>query len=149
MDAVEEEEDVSARVLLKNVLQTETQQSPVTRSMSRDQRLSRIRRSSRLRNTPETPQVALRHKLKQKLHESAASSPLPPSKRARPQDKMLTTPAVLSSPALYDDDITPRGLLRGIIRNEAEASLLLSGQTVGPQGDQQDNQESIHGNRRR
>ncbi|KAG7327132.1 hypothetical protein KOW79_008738 [Hemibagrus wyckioides] len=147
MDSVEEE-DVSARVLLRNVLHTETQRSPVTRSTSRNQYLSRVRRSSRLRDTPEMPHVALRHKLKQKVHESAAKSPLPPSKRARSQGRMLSTPAVLPSPALYDDDVTPRGLLRGIIQTEAEASLLLSSQTAVPQADQQDVEASIHSNRR-
>lgn len=113
-------------------------------SVSCDQRLSGIRRSSRLRNPSETPQVALRHKLKQKLHEvwpvlracvctaerfwltvmltvtlavqTATQSPLPPSKRARTPGRSLKTPAVLLSPALYDDDVTPRGLLRGIIQ---------------------------------
>ncbi|KAM9460930.1 LOW QUALITY PROTEIN: uncharacterized protein cenpt [Clarias gariepinus] len=143
-----EEDDVSARVLLRNVLQTDTQRSPVTRSASRDQQLSRTRRSSRLRNTPETPHVALRNKLKQKLHETAAQSPPPPSKRARSQGRTLKTPAVLPSPALYDDDVTPRGLLRGIIRTEAEASLLLSGQTAVPKGDQQEAETSHHSNRR-
>ncbi|KAF7703431.1 centromere protein T [Silurus meridionalis] len=147
MDSMEEE-DWSARVLLRNVLHTETQRSPVTRSVSRDQRLSHVRRSSRLRNTPETPHVALRQKLKQKLHETAVLPPAPPSKRLRSEGKVLKTPAVHASPALYDDDITPRGLLRGIIRTEAEASLLLSGQTAIPQMDQQDINASIHSNRR-
>ncbi|KAB5558757.1 hypothetical protein PHYPO_G00020930 [Pangasianodon hypophthalmus] len=147
MDSAEEE-DVSARVLLRNVLHTEIQRSPVTRSVSRDLRLSRVRRSSRLRNAPETPHDALRNKLKQKLHETAVQSPLPPSKRARSQGRTLNTPAVLPSPALYDDDVTPRGLLRGIIQTEPEASLLLSGQTAVPQEDQQDVETSIHSNRR-
>ncbi|XP_060720602.1 centromere protein T [Tachysurus vachellii] len=147
MDSVEEDE-VSARVLLRNVLHTETQRSPVTRSKSHDQQLSRARRSSRLRNTPETPHVALRHKLKQKLHETAAQSPLPPSKRARSEGKTLRTPAVLPSPALYDDDVTPRGLLRGIIQTESEASLLLSGQTAVPEAVQHIDEASIHSNRR-
>ncbi|KAF4082774.1 hypothetical protein AMELA_G00131440 [Ameiurus melas] len=143
-----EEEDVSARVLLRNVLHTETQRSPVTRRMSRDQ--SHIRRSSRLRNMPaETPHVALRHKLKQKLRETATRSPLPPSKRARSQSGLPKTPVVRLSPALYDDDdVTPRGLLRGIIQTEAEASLLLSGQTALPHRDQQDVETGNRANRR-
>ncbi|KAI5613878.1 centromere protein T isoform X2 [Silurus asotus] len=147
MDSTEEE-DLSARVLLRNVLHTETQRSPVTRSVSRDQRVSHVRRSSRLRNTPETPHVALRQKLKQKLHETAVLPSAPPSKRVRSEGKVLKTPAMHASPALYDDDITPRGLLRGIIQTEAEASLLLSGQTAIPQMDQQDINASIHSNRR-
>lgn len=143
-----EEEDVSARVLLRNVLHTETQRSPVTRRMSREQ--SHVRRSSRLRNTPaETPHVALRHKLKQKLRETATRSPVPPSKRARSQSGTLKTPVARLTPVLYDDDdVTPRGLLRGIIQTEAEASLLLSSQTALPHRDQQDIETSIHANRR-
>ncbi|MCJ8737288.1 hypothetical protein PDJAM_G00022320 [Pangasius djambal] len=149
MDSVEEE-DVSARVLLRNVLHTETQRSPVTRSVSRDLRLPRVRRSSRLRNAPETPHDALRNKLKQKLHETAVQSPLPPGKRARSRGGTQDTAAAaaLPSPALYDDDVTPRGLLRGIIQTEPETSLLLSGQTAVPQEDQQGVETSIHSNRR-
>ncbi|XP_060796720.1 centromere protein T isoform X2 [Neoarius graeffei] len=146
MDCVEEE-DVSARVLLRNVLHTETQRSPVTRSMSHDQRLSCVRRSSRLRDASETPRIALRHKLKQKLHETATQSPVPPSKRAKSQGRMLKTGAVRPAPALYSDDVTPRGLIRGIIQNEAEVSLVLPGQTALPDGDQQDVEASVHSNR--
>ncbi|XP_036442064.1 uncharacterized protein cenpt isoform X2 [Colossoma macropomum] len=146
MDSVEE--DVSARVLLRNVLHSELARSPVTRSAARNPTVSRVRRSSRVRNTPgnESPQVTLRHKLKQKLHESATQSPLPPSKRPRSQSRTVKTPAVASS-SLYDEDITPRGLLRGIIQTEAEASLLLSGQPAVPEANQQIVETSLHSNR--
>ncbi|XP_017581119.1 centromere protein T isoform X1 [Pygocentrus nattereri] len=146
MDSVEE--DVSARVLLRNVLHSEPARSPVTRSVARNATVSLVRRSSRVRNTPgnESPQVALRKKLKQKLHESATQSPLPPSKRPRSQGRAVKTPAVASS-SLYDEDITPRGLLRGIIQTEAEASLLLSGQPAVPEANQQIVETSLHSNR--
>ncbi|KAL6468500.1 hypothetical protein MHYP_G00220240 [Metynnis hypsauchen] len=146
MDSVEE--DVSARVLLRNVLHSEPARSPVTRSTARNAAVSPLRRSSRVRNAPgnESPQVTLRHKLKQKLHESATQSPLPPSKRPRSQGRTAKTPAVASS-SLYDEDITPRGLLRGIIQTEAEASLLLSGQPAVPEANQQIVETSLHSNR--
>ncbi|XP_073727590.1 uncharacterized protein cenpt isoform X2 [Misgurnus anguillicaudatus] len=120
MDSVDE--DLSARVLLQKVLHTELPRSPVTRSSTR------ARRSVRLINTPglESPGVALRHKLKQKLHQTA-QSPLPPPKRQRSLGGKTNPPAA-ATPSLFDDDITPRGLLRGIIRMDPEASLLTSGQ---------------------
>nr|XP_055036927.1 centromere protein T isoform X1 [Misgurnus anguillicaudatus] len=120
MDSVDE--DLSARVLLQKVLHTELPRSPVTRSSTR------ARRSVRLINTPglESPGVALRHKLKQKLHQNA-QSPLPPPKRQRSLGGKTNPPAA-ATPSLFDDDITPRGLLRGIIRMDPEASLLTSGQ---------------------
>ncbi|KAL7866912.1 hypothetical protein AOLI_G00147260 [Acnodon oligacanthus] len=146
MDSVEE--DVSTRVLLRNVLHSELARSPVTRSMARNPTVSLVRRKTRVRNTPgnESPQVALRHKLKQKLHESATQSPLPPSKRPRSQGRTVKTPAV-ASPSLYDQDITPRDLLRGIIQTEAEASLLLSGQPAVPEANQQIVETSRSSNR--
>ncbi|XP_066503820.1 centromere protein T [Hoplias malabaricus] len=145
MDSMEE--DVSARVLLKNVLQTELARSPVTRSASHN-RTDSVRRSTRLRKTPgnESPQATIRHKLKQKLHEISTQSPLPPSKRPRSQGRAVKTPAVASS-TLYDEDITARGLLRGIIQTEAESSLLLSGQPVVPETNQQLVETSLQCNR--
>ncbi|KAI4872979.1 hypothetical protein NFI96_023667 [Prochilodus magdalenae] len=106
--------------------------------VAQDLSISRLRRSSRVRNTPgiESPQVTLRHKLKQKLHESASQSPLPPSKRRKSRGQTVKIPAV-ASPSLFDEDITPRGLLRGIIQTETEGSLLLSGHPALPEANQQ------------
>ncbi|XP_067232439.1 probable inactive protein kinase DDB_G0270444 [Chanodichthys erythropterus] len=114
------EEDISARVLLRKVLHTELPRSPVTRS---------TRRSVRLKNTPglESPGSALRQRLKKKLHESASLSPLPSPKRRR-STVAKTDPSVAAPSQLYDEDMTTRGLLRGIIQMETEASLLMSGQ---------------------
>ncbi|KAG1958631.1 centromere protein T [Pimephales promelas] len=111
------EEDISARVLLRRVLHTELPRSPVTRSSTS------VRRSMRVKNTPgvESPGSALRHRLKKKLHESASLSPLPSPKRQR----SMVAPG--PSP-LHDEDMTTRGLLRGIMQMETEASLLMSGQ---------------------
>ncbi|XP_072515889.1 uncharacterized protein cenpt isoform X2 [Salminus brasiliensis] len=78
--------------------------------------------------------------------QSTTQTPLPPSKRPRSQSRAVKTPAVASS-SLYDEDITPRGLLRGIIQTEAEASLLLSGQPVAPESNQQLTETSIYSNR--
>ncbi|XP_043090164.1 uncharacterized protein LOC122340968 [Puntigrus tetrazona] len=125
------EDDISARVLLRRVLHTELPRSPVTRSASN------VRRSVRLKNTPglESPGSALRHRLKKKLHESASSSPLPSPKRTRTSVANANPPAPAPAPAsasasssVYDEDMTTRGLLRGIIQMETEASLLMSGQ---------------------
>ncbi|KAK7143156.1 hypothetical protein R3I93_014353 [Phoxinus phoxinus] len=115
------EEDISARVLLRRVLHTELPRSPVTRSSTS------VRRSMRVKNTPvlESPGSALRQRLKKKLHESASLSPLPSPKRRRSTVAKTDPPA--PSP-LYDEDMTTRGLLRGIIQMETEASLLMSGQ---------------------
>ncbi|KAK9955042.1 hypothetical protein ABG768_014950 [Culter alburnus] len=117
------EEDISARVLLRKVLHTELPRSPVTRSSSS------TRRSVRLKNTPglESPGSALRQRLKKKLHESASLSPLPSPKRRR-STVAKTDPPVAAPSQLYDEDMTTRGLLRGIIQMETEASLLMSGQ---------------------
>ncbi|XP_059381890.1 centromere protein T [Carassius carassius] len=117
------EDDISARVLLRRVLHTELPRSPVTRSATN------VRRSMRLKNTPglESPGSALRHRLKKKLHESASLSPLPSPKRQRSTVANTNPPVTAPSP-VYDEDITTRGLLRGIIQMETEASLLMSGQ---------------------
>lgn len=127
MDSVDE--DVSARVLLRRVLHTELPRSPVTRSATQ------VRRSVRLKHTPglESPGVALRHRLKQKLHEST-QSPLPPPKRQRSIGGKAK-PLAVATPPLYDDDITTRGLLRGIIQMDTEASLLMSGQPAAQEAD--------------
>ncbi|XP_058613112.1 myb-like protein X isoform X2 [Onychostoma macrolepis] len=117
------EDDISARVLLRRVLHTELPKSPVTRSATN------VRRSMRLKNTPgpESPGSALRHRLKKKLHESASLSPLPSPKRPRSALANTNPPVTAPSP-VYDEDMTTRGLLRGIIQMETEASLLMSGQ---------------------
>ncbi|XP_076880038.1 uncharacterized protein cenpt [Brachyhypopomus gauderio] len=142
------DEDVSARVLLRNVLQTELPRSPVN-SSSGDQRASVGRRSSGRRKTAglQTPQDTLRHKLKQKLHESTTQSQPPPTKRPRSLGHKAKTPEV-ASPALCDADSTPRRLLRGFIQTGDEASLLLSGQPALPEAHLEPAETtSIHSNR--
>ncbi|KAI1889985.1 hypothetical protein AGOR_G00168550 [Albula goreensis] len=125
------DEDVSARVLLRNVLSTELPSLPVTRSTSRLQHISTgPRRSSRLRKSDAgllSPQVALRQKLRQNLHESISNrSPVQQRKRSLSTlIKKVNTPAVMSFHSLTEDDVTPRGLLRGVLQTEPEQSLLL------------------------
>ncbi|TRY64870.1 hypothetical protein DNTS_024580 [Danionella cerebrum] len=118
------EDDISARILLKKVLHTELPRSPVNRGATQS-----VRRSTRMKNTPglENPGSALRHRLKKKLQESASVSPLPSPKRRRSAKGMEAASTVPPSP-LNDEDITTRGLLRGIIQMETEASLLISAQ---------------------
>ncbi|XP_030620995.1 centromere protein T [Chanos chanos] len=144
------DDDLSARVLLRNVLRSEPPRSPITRSASRRQsQSSRTRQSLRLRQSAglESPKVTLKQKLKQRLHESASHSPLPPSKRRSLSAvaKKMTTPAVVTS-ALYDDDITPRNLLKKIIQTEAEASLLVSDQPRTQEASPGPINSSIHSN---
>ncbi|XP_050948351.1 LOW QUALITY PROTEIN: centromere protein T [Labeo rohita] len=121
------EDDISARVLLRRVLHTELPRSPVTRSSTN------VRRSMRLKNTPglESPGSALRQRLKKKLHESASQSPLPSPKRPR----TTTNPSVKALSPMYDEDMTTRGLLRGIIQMETESSLVMSGQPALQESD--------------
>ncbi|XP_064191451.1 centromere protein T isoform X2 [Anguilla rostrata] len=126
-------EDVSARVLLRNVLYTEQACSPVTRSMSQQPSVSSgPRRSGRLRKSDaglHSPQVALRQKLRQNLHKNIfTGSPLQQRKRSLSMSGMMgkvKTPAVVASHSLSEDEVTPRHLLRGILQTEPELSLLV------------------------
>ncbi|KAG5848480.1 hypothetical protein ANANG_G00098890 [Anguilla anguilla] len=126
-------EDVSARVLLRNVLYTEQACSPVTRSMSQQPSVSSgPRRSGRLRKSDaglHSPQVALRQKLRQNLHKNIfTGSPLQQRKRSLSMSGMMgkvKTPAVAASHSLSEDEVTPRHLLRGILQTEPELSLLV------------------------
>nr|XP_005161062.1 centromere protein T isoform X2 [Danio rerio] len=117
------EEDLSARVLLRKVLHTEQPRSPVTRSANSVRRSARMKHAAGL----ESPGSALRHRLKKKLHESAAASPLPLPKRMR-SSVVKQDPPNMAPSTLDDEDLTTRGLLRGIIHMETETSLLMSGQ---------------------
>ncbi|XP_073681152.1 uncharacterized protein cenpt [Garra rufa] len=132
------EDDISARVLLRRVLHTELPRSPVTRSATN------VRRSVRLRNTPglENPGSALRQRQKKKLYESASQSPLPSPKRPRTSVANTNPPASATSP-LFDEDVTTRGLLRGIIQMETESSLLMSGQPAFQESDPNPAESSV------
>ncbi|XP_071767714.2 uncharacterized protein cenpt [Centroberyx gerrardi] len=128
-------EDLSARILLKNVLHTELPRTPVTRSSSQTQSSSSVRRSNRLSRKDagaQTPQQILRKSLKHKIRESASRISLPQSKRKTisvvSRKTNTLTPATAS--LLCDDGVTPRHLLRNILRTEPETSLLVQEKVV-------------------
>ncbi|KAJ8335624.1 hypothetical protein SKAU_G00389660 [Synaphobranchus kaupii] len=148
-------EDVSARVLLRNVMYTEQPRSPVTRSMSRQQSASsRAKMSTRLRKSDVgllSPQVALRQKLRQNLHKNISNgSPLKTRKSSLSMSTTIgkvKTPAVTSSHSLSEDDITPRGLLRGILRTEPELSLLVPDRPDSEETEPRSTESSLCSNR--
>ncbi|XP_071238084.1 probable serine/threonine-protein kinase kinX isoform X6 [Salvelinus alpinus] len=155
MDSVDE--DVSARVLLQSVIHTESSRSPITRSASQAQFQSpgsRVRRSIRLRRSDVgalTPQEALKQSIKNKLRESTSrfSLPVPPSKRRTISEgvRKINTPAPATASLLYDDDITPRYLLRGILQTEPETSLLVQDRPVKKEPELPYTNSSLHSNR--
>ncbi|XP_048887242.1 centromere protein T [Brienomyrus brachyistius] len=128
------DEDVSARVLLKGVLHTELPKTPITRSLSRSlQQASVVTRSSRTRQSISgmlSPQVALRKKMKDRLRESVTRPPAQQKKAATLYRKGVSSAP--ASPLSLNDDVTPRGLLRGILRTETESSLLVPDPPVRP-----------------
>ncbi|XP_041705982.2 centromere protein T [Coregonus clupeaformis] len=155
MDSVDE--DVSARILLQNVIHTESSRSPITRSASQAQFQSpgsRVRRSIRLRRSDVgalTPQEALKQSIKKKLRESTSRSslPVPPSKRRTISEgvRKINTPAPATASLLYDDDITPRYLLRGILQTEPETSLLVQDWPVRKEPELPSTNSGLHSNR--
>ncbi|KAK6294497.1 hypothetical protein J4Q44_G00353270 [Coregonus suidteri] len=155
MDSVDE--DVSARILLQNVIHTESSRSPITRSASQAQFQSpgsRVRRSIRLRRSDVgalTPQEALKQSIKKKLRESTSRSflPVPPSKRRAISEgvRKINTPAPATASLLYDDDITPRYLLRGILQTEPETSLLVQDWPVRKEPELPSTNSGLHSNR--
>ncbi|XP_071319378.1 centromere protein T [Trachinotus anak] len=114
-------EDLSARVLLKNILSTEPPRTPITRSASKVQSTSGTRRSNRLSKKDagaQTPQDILRRSLKHKIRESITRKSLPATTRrtASAVLRKVYTPAPAS--LLFDDGDTPRHILRNILRTE-------------------------------
>ncbi|XP_018606899.1 centromere protein T isoform X2 [Scleropages formosus] len=128
-----EDEDVSARVLLRQLLHAESPRRPVTRSMVQSQN-SRTRQSTQQLSTAgfQSPRMALRQKLKERLHESASKSPVQEKRRlsARFSKTRPLTPSSVLQLDDDDDDVTTRGLLRGILQTEPEMSLLVPVQST-------------------
>ncbi|XP_062405108.1 centromere protein T [Sardina pilchardus] len=115
-------EDVSARLILRNVLQTEKAKSPVKERVLRQAQPATQRRMSRAktdRKTPgaRSPLVALQQKLKQRVRESASCSP-----SISKQNEESAQKAPL--PLLEYQLSTPRVLLRRIIQTQAEAPMV-------------------------
>ncbi|KAM9545023.1 uncharacterized protein ACWYII_036142 isoform 4-T7 [Salvelinus alpinus] len=155
MDSVDE--NVSARILLQNVIQTESSRSPITHSASQAQFQSpgsRVRHSIRLRRSDVgalTPQEALKQSIKKKLCESTSRSslPEPPSKRRTVSEgvRKINTLAPATASLLYDVDITPRYLLRGMLQTELETSLLVQDRPVRKEPELPSTNSSLHSNR--
>ncbi|XP_028423587.1 calponin homology domain-containing protein DDB_G0272472 isoform X2 [Perca flavescens] len=112
-------EDLSARVLLKHILSTETPRTPITRSASKTQSSSATRSSNRLsRNDPgaQTPQDILRRSLRHKIRESITRQSLPATKRRTTSVVLRKLPS--STSMLFDDGDTPRHILKNIMLTE-------------------------------
>ncbi|XP_060951541.1 centromere protein T [Limanda limanda] len=114
-------EDLSARVLLRNILSSETPRTPITRSASKELSPSGSRRSSRLIRKDagaKTPQDILRRSLKHKMRESITRKSLPTTSRrtASAGPRKMQTPAPTSM--IFDEGDTPRHMLRNILLTE-------------------------------
>nr|XP_019960369.1 PREDICTED: centromere protein T [Paralichthys olivaceus] len=111
-------EDLSARVLLKNILSTETPRTPITRSSSKPVSTRRSSRLSKRDAGAQTPQDILRRSLKHKMRESITRKSLPPTTRrtASAGLRNINTPAPTSM--LFDEGETPRHILRNILLTE-------------------------------
>ncbi|XP_043959251.1 centromere protein T isoform X4 [Gambusia affinis] len=111
-------EDLSPRILLKQILITEPPRTPVGSSEPQAAGSSEPRRSSRRSRRdaePQTPQNILRRSLRNKIQENITRKSLPLKRR--------TASAVLrqqrpSSSMMFDDGETPRHLLRNILQTE-------------------------------
>ncbi|XP_008281804.1 centromere protein T [Stegastes partitus] len=113
-------EDVSARILLKNILSIESPRTPITSSVSQGASGSGTRRSDRLSKKnagPQTPQDILRRSLKHKMRESITRKSLPATRRrtASVVLRKINTPA---ASMLFDDADTPRHILMNILQTE-------------------------------
>lgn len=116
-------EDLSARILLKQILVTEPPRTPVTLSEARGESSSGVRRSSRRSHKDgdaQTPQSILRRGMKQKIRESITRKSLPATKR-RTASVVLRKTQTPASFRLSDGD-TPRHLLRNILQIEPAKS---------------------------
>ncbi|XP_053269212.1 centromere protein T [Pleuronectes platessa] len=114
-------ENLSARVLLKNILSSETPRTPITRSAAKELSASETRRSSRLSRRDagaQTPQDILRRSLKHNMRESITRKSLPTTtmRTASAGPRKMQTPAPTSM--LFDEEDTPRHMLRNILLTE-------------------------------
>ncbi|MFT7816845.1 centromere protein T isoform X1 [Arapaima gigas] len=146
------DEDVSTRVLLRQVLHAEPPRSPITRSMAKElQRSSGTRQSARLRHSAaglKSPHMALRQKLKDRLHESASRSPVQHKKRTVSVEASKNKPSAPALSVLLDeDDVTARELLRGILQTEPEMSLLVPTRPAKKDAEPGSANSSLHSNR--
>ncbi|XP_034070498.1 centromere protein T isoform X2 [Gymnodraco acuticeps] len=124
-------EDLSARVLLTQILSTETPRTPFTRSASQQLSASATRRSSsRLRNkdaVPQTPKAILKHSQIHKLRKSISMQSLNATRRVgrSVSFRLSNIPPVNSM--LLEDGETPRHLLKNILQTEPVSTPMVHG----------------------
>ncbi|KAM9837946.1 uncharacterized protein cenpt [Aulostomus maculatus] len=111
-------EDLSARVLLQNILSTEPPRTPITRRAQNVSSVSQSTRSSRKGAGGQTPQDILRRSLKHKIRESISRKSLPPTKRRTVSALLRKTHTPSAASMLYDEGDTPRHILMNILRTE-------------------------------
>ncbi|XP_027881762.1 centromere protein T isoform X3 [Xiphophorus couchianus] len=111
-------EDLTPRILLKQILITEPPRTPVGSSEPQAAGSSEPRRKSR-RSTrdaePKTPQNILRRSLRNKIQENITRKSLPLKRRTASAGLRQQAP---SSSMMFDDGETPRHLLRNILQTE-------------------------------
>ncbi|XP_019738968.1 uncharacterized protein cenpt isoform X2 [Hippocampus comes] len=116
-------ENLSPRVLLRHILRTEPLRTPVTRSVSKEQRCS-LTRSTRTRakdGPARTPQDIIRRSMRHKMRESISRQSLPPTKRSA-SVRLKTAITSASSSMSFDEADTPRHLLLKILQTEPTKS---------------------------
>ncbi|TNN46756.1 Centromere protein T [Liparis tanakae] len=110
---MEHTEDLSARVLLQQILSTEPPRTPITRSSTRSSdRLSRKDAGA------QTPQNILRRSLGRKLRESITRKSLPATNKRTTSFMLQKTNTPASASGMCDDEDTPRHILMNILRTE-------------------------------
>ncbi|XP_061823821.1 uncharacterized protein cenpt isoform X2 [Nerophis lumbriciformis] len=112
--------DLSARVLVEQILSTEPPMTPITRSVSRDQNPSSIYRTrlSVKKADAQTPQNILRRSLKHKMRESISKKNLPPASKERTVSLGLGNPNTRASSVMLLEGDTPRHILMNILQTE-------------------------------
>ncbi|XP_023196312.1 centromere protein T isoform X2 [Xiphophorus maculatus] len=111
-------EDLTPRILLKQILITEPPRTPVGSSEPQAAGSSEPRRKSRRSGRdaePKTPQNILRRSLRNKIQENITRKSLPLKRRTASAVLRQQAP---SSSMMFDDGETPRHLLRNILQTE-------------------------------
>ncbi|KAM6897987.1 uncharacterized protein cenpt [Lycodopsis pacificus] len=112
-------EDLSARVLLKHILSTETPRTPITRSFSKAQTTNRTsNRRSKKDAGPQTPQDILKRNLKHKIRESVTRQSLPSTHKRAASVRLRKMNTSSPTSLLFDDGETPRHMLMNILQTE-------------------------------
>ncbi|XP_061667050.1 uncharacterized protein cenpt isoform X2 [Syngnathoides biaculeatus] len=113
-------EDLSARVLLKQIMSTEPHSTPVTRSVSKEQSsaLRCITRSRVKAGREQMPQKILRDSIKRKMRESLSRDSLLPVKKPTALASPKKGYTLAASSSMLDDEETPRHILENILQTD-------------------------------